>query len=276
MVIASLLGTSEREPQRYCLRNAEAIKPSSMAPSGFYITFKFKKSVGDIFELMTHIPLRKYFGVFGVYYGRYFKTKEEVAIAQSWVDQLEGMVFLNDTLDCSLALGMYKDNPTASATELGVLKEKSKLENCTISKQKILKSLLNRIKKLPLYNNVQYIAAVPRSTGKPECFSEFLANEIAKALGKQSLVPHIRWGNKTKKLRELPYEQKEATLEESNLQIDNTIAFNKGSVLLIDDLYQSGITMQHVAKKLRAKGAQTILGFAVVKSLSNDDNTPHN
>lgn len=44
------------------------------------------------------------------------------------------------------------------------------------------------------------------------------------------------------------------------------------SVILIDDLYQSGSTMWTVAKLLKKKGAKRVLGLACVKSWRDTDN----
>jgi predicted amidophosphoribosyltransferase len=38
----------------------------------------------------------------------------------------------------------------------------------------------------------------------------------------------------------------------------------------MDDLYQSGTTMQFVAMKLKQAGARHVYGLALVKALSND------
>ncbi len=43
-------------------------------------------------------------------------------------------------------------------------------------------------------------------------------------------------------------------------------------ILLLDDLYQSGITMQYVAMKLQKAGAEKIFGLSIVKSLNDTDN----
>ncbi|HEV7516029.1 MAG TPA: hypothetical protein VGR07_06990 [Thermoanaerobaculia bacterium] len=41
---------------------------------------------------------------------------------------------------------------------------------------------------------------------------------------------------------------------------------------MVDDLYQSGISMNYVAMELLAGGARAVLGLACEKTCSNDDN----
>ena len=39
------------------------------------------------------------------------------------------------------------------------------------------------------------------------------------------------------------------------------------TILLLDDMYQSGVTMQYVAMRLKEAGAKRVFGMAIVKSL---------
>jgi hypoxanthine-guanine phosphoribosyltransferase len=46
------------------------------------------------------------------------------------------------------------------------------------------------------------------------------------------------------------------------------------SIVVVDDLYQSGLTINYIAEELRAAGAKEVFGLAAVKTLRNDDNVP--
>jgi predicted amidophosphoribosyltransferase len=46
------------------------------------------------------------------------------------------------------------------------------------------------------------------------------------------------------------------------------------SLVVVDDLYQSGLTINYVAEELRAAGAAEVFGLAAVKTLRDDDNLP--
>lgn len=41
------------------------------------------------------------------------------------------------------------------------------------------------------------------------------------------------------------------------------------TVLLVDDMYYSGVTMQYIAMKMKEAGAKRVFGMALVKSLGN-------
>jgi len=47
---------------------------------------------------------------------------------------------------------------------------------------------------------------------------------------------------------------------------------DRPAVIVIDDKYQSGISIQFVASVLRAAGAGEIFGFCAVKTLRDTDN----
>ena len=44
-------------------------------------------------------------------------------------------------------------------------------------------------------------------------------------------------------------------------------------VIIIDDLYQSGVSMWSYAKFLKSLGAKRVMGISAVKSLRDSDNT---
>lgn len=58
-------------------------------------------------------------------------------------------------------------------------------------------------------------------------------------------------------------------LEHSGFVIDSAVDLKNKSVLLIDDLYRSGITMQYIAMKLKEAGASRVFGIAIIKGLRN-------
>lgn len=67
----------------------------------------------------------------------------------------------------------------------------------------------------------------------------------------------------------------DSALEKLNLCVERDIdlsgnhEFEGKRILLLDDLYQSGVSMQFTAMKLYLAGANEIYGLSIVKSLSN-------
>ena len=54
---------------------------------------------------------------------------------------------------------------------------------------------------------------------------------------------------------------------------DNTVTLQGKLIILIDDKYQSGITLQFVASRLLEKGASKVFELCAVKTWRDDDNT---
>ena len=70
---------------------------------------------------------------------------------------------------------------------------------------------------------------------------------------------------------------KDALLEDKLEALEGTIEvdpepFKDKVVLLVDDLYQSGVSMNYVAMLLLEAGAKKVYGLACEKTCSNDDN----
>ena len=76
-------------------------------------------------------------------------------------------------------------------------------------------------------------------------------------------------------IKEVEYAKKWAMWEETGLNFQKTSSADvtHKSVLLIDDVYQSGTTMQFVAMKLQEAGAGEVYGLCLTKTLGDYDNT---
>ena len=80
----------------------------------------------------------------------------------------------------------------------------------------------------------------------------------------------IAWSSKKRSIKEAKsIEEKLEILEESNLVIADDLDVKGKTIILFDDLYMSGISMQYVAMKLKSVGAKRIFGLSMVKSRSN-------
>jgi len=73
-------------------------------------------------------------------------------------------------------------------------------------------------------------------------------------------------------IKNLPLEQKVEALVGS-VSVDTTKVADK-TIVVVDDLYQSGLTINYIAEELRLAGAREVFGLAAVKTLRNDDNRP--
>lgn len=86
------------------------------------------------------------------------------------------------------------------------------------------------------------------------------------------VIPTLTMGKKSAK--NLPIDQKSAQWEE--LVQAKAIRLSRSvkdcSVIVVDDLYQSGVSLWSVAKYLKTQQASMVVGLACVKSLRDTDN----
>lgn len=195
-------------------------------------------------------------------YWRGFKSQEDYEKCASFVEEYKQIVFLRDTLDLSIALSMNFDGEIH--TEIGELEYQAKFQDDKNAEKQLADYVNFWQKKLPYYNVADAICAMPCS----DPTNPSLPRRISDMMGLENISDSVRWTNKTKKLKELEsVNEKLEALKEFGLAITSDL---KGkNVILLDDLYMSGVSMQFVAMKLKEAGAERVFGMSIVKSRSN-------
>ncbi len=124
---------------------------------------------------------------------------------------------------------------------------------------------------LECYKNADCVVAMPSSTpAKQYDLPRSFANIFSKKLDIDNFTKHVRTIIKRAQLKGLKATQR---LDE----IRGTISVEPGifagkTVILIDDVYQSGISINYVAMLLQQAGAKKIFGLTCDKTCSNTDN----
>lgn len=197
-------------------------------------------------------------------YWRGFKSHEDYELCQSFVEKYQQIVFLRDTLDLSLALSMnLQDEKTY--TDLGELEYEAKYQHNKAAESQLVSITGEWLQKLPYYSIADSLCAMPCS--QPGQHS--LPRRIVDGLGHyDNISAGVRWLNKNLSLKELrTVDEKLEALENFGLEITSDLAGK--NVILLDDLYMSGLSMQFVAMKLKEAGADRVFGISIVKARSN-------
>ena len=124
---------------------------------------------------------------------------------------------------------------------------------------------------LECYKKANCVVAMPSSTpGKKYDLPRSLANIFSTKLGIENFSEHVSTTKKRAQLKGLKASQR---LDE----IRETISVGQGvfegkTVLLVDDVFQSGISINYVAMLLQQAGAKKIFGLTCDKTCSNTDN----
>ncbi len=178
-------------------------------------------------------------------------------------------MFLRDTLALSVALGEHQLQE-GGHSHLGDLEYRAKYHEDEEAIEELCASCETIVRRLAYYDRVDAVCAVPPRQGKKFDLPSVIAERLAQRLGVPDVTANFNWKGEKTSLKESPIEEKWDRLEEVGLGWDKKLSAKH--VLLIDDLYQSGITMQFAAMHLLEAGAQRVYGLAIVKSRRDSDN----
>ena len=246
-------------------RNALKRSPGANWVGAFNVPFK--ETISPIVSEDTGLALWKNKNFEG--YWCSIKTEEQYDEIRLWIKRQGSRVFIRDRLALSLALD-YNFSPDERRTTLGELERRAKYEEDADARDEICDAMSSALSELPFYREANLIAAVPPRSGKRYDLPSYLASSVAERTSLVNLTPHFQWYGEKETLKELQIDEKWVGLERADLVLNSSLEGE--SIILIDDLYQSGTTMQYTAMKCLERGAKRIYGLAVVKARSNTDN----
>jgi predicted amidophosphoribosyltransferase len=204
---------------------------------------------------------------------RSVQDEAEFTRIREWILAQGTRKFLRNCLDLSVALDYNIANlENGQYTEIGDLEHRAKSICDTEAVAGLSSVCVEAIQNLPYYRDAELIVAVPPMSAKKYDLPSQVAAKISVDLKKKNLTDCFAWDHsKQKPLKGARIEEKWALLEPTGLRLNCPIS-NKSDVILIDDKYQSGTTMQFVAMKLQEAGARYIFGISLVKTLRDTDN----
>jgi len=168
-------------------------------------------------------------------------------------------------------------DPTRPQTTVGSLRSCAKTygsaptaANLTAAAD-LARACLDFLGTVTCYELVDCVIGMPPSNPEtPYNLAAGLASEVAQAWQREDLSGAVATTRKRPGAKELPLAKKLEALQ-GTLRVDAE-AVRDRVILLIDDLYQSGVSMNYVAMELLAAGATTVFGLACEKTCRNDDN----
>ena len=204
----------------------------------------------------------------------YFKDAEDRAKATEWCNRCGNTVFLYDCLHASVALSynFRFENNSWVRTELGQLEHDAKQNGDAEATNKIAKKMGTFISTFQPYSDADLICGVPAQEGKDWHIPAELAGRISTATGKPDVTDSFLFDHKKPSIRALPLNAKWDGLARTDFKVNSADgALTNKKVILIDDKYQSGVTLQYVASKLLKNGAGQVYGLCAVKTMRDDD-----
>lgn len=181
--------------------------------------------------------------------------------------------YFDDELDHCFALNYNlaedRDIGETGHTKYGRLEHEAKEHKSKEALTELIEAFANICEKDPVYRRARIVMPIPPNPSKTFHLPVELAKALSERTSKKDGSSMIRKIKETRRMQELPFEEKTKELKGA-IEIIGDVEGK--SIVLIDDLYQSGFTMWTIAKLLKRKGAQRVLGLACVKSWRDTDN----
>ena len=267
-----------------------ALQPPLPQSNDYRLCFPFFETFCPAFDEFCHargdaaainrLPFERISGAKKNYTFLKDTTEAQLNEIGQWVRYISRYVGIKDSLRVSFALDYTCEagDPGRDATKIAQLRQTAKLyggddaptEKTLGSAKKLAEECVTFIKGSKAYSRTTAVLATPRSNPNKK-YS--LPGLIAETVSRNMNLPNLSEAMWTVKARR---EMKETPAIERLSELAGTIEINaeavKGKrILIVDDLYQSGTTMNYVGKLLLDNGASGVYGLACEKTCSNHD-----
>ena len=187
---------------------------------------------------------------------------------------LQLAILIDDDLDESFALSFHTQmSPTGGyeRTRIGQLVriakpyDRNHNSGDRVTAEKLASELAQFISQHPTYRRADLITAVPPSNAnKPFDLPIVLVQEIAKITG-ITVAPTVAKSRKTRPMKECRTVQEKVDNLSGVFSADCGV-FGRRTVILVDDIYETGFTINEVGRALKTAGATLVLGLVATKT----------
>ena len=191
---------------------------------------------------------------------------------EAFLELVSRCLTIEDLLDESHALAYHQEQDEETGqlikTRLGRLVNQAKYKTYRQPREAVGNAVIEFIKGHPRYSRATAIACMPpHGTGKRSSLSARVVNQVREALQLEEAII-VRTKSRPA--------QKDITDDDRRVGVKKRIANQKHSmradtdlrgkaVIIIDDLYGSGGSMQEAARVSREAGASEVLGLSITK-----------
>ncbi len=237
-------------------------------------TVPFKDTIIPIFYKETRAGIRR-----SRYEGLWLPINDEATYKRvsRFVKRYNNTVFIRDALNMSCAIdkNMRSPNPLSTGesnyTEIGRLEYEAKYLESPSALEELVYVVDDFVRRTPIYNNADVIIAVPSSKVDAVSLPQKIVHRLATLQKPHNTINAIKWCKNKRPLKAISVQQKWDLLEQTGLCVRGDSLIGK-KVILLDDMYQSGTTLNYIGRKILQAGARAVYGLTLVKSLSNADN----
>jgi len=270
--------------KRHQLRTSwpDVIHPPARPGNDLRVRLPFEQTYLNAFECMVQWAIRPFVseqGIVTIYLQGTGGDTEAPECVRQWVETVGQYVAMKDFLALSFALDYEREggDPTSPQTRIGRLRSRAKPYSGQPSADtwKALDQLVDEcidfLNRMTCYESADCVVGMPPSTpNKGYHLAHELAKRIAKRWKRPDLSGHVRTVNPRRQLKNIALRDKLDALIDT-IEVGGDV-FREHIVLLVDDLYQSGTTMNYCALQLLQAGARKVFGLALEKTCRNTDN----
>lgn len=274
----------KKEPRRKCFYNKSGVFRNKPKPT-FSVAIK---SAAKIFQAQTGQSLN-----YGLRYNNYWKymhhkhweyvyrrywkyvSAEEIEQIKEWERNQKSLIYLQDCLSLSIALDTnFIDNKRLEYTEIGNLEKMGKKTGDQKAINQLADIVSRVIQYLPFYKDADLICSVPPKPDKDFDLPSSVTKLVSDKVGKQDVTGGFAFSGQKSFIKNASLEDKWYIWEGAQVSFQKSQALDlyDKTIILIDDKYQSGVTIQYIAMKLQQAGANEVYGLSFVKTLSDKDN----
>ena len=236
----------------------------------------FSETIKKIFEKDTNLELSQKSGTDEFY--RVIKPGTELGEIKDWEKRQGSRIYLRDCLSLSIAMSINISNDPEKRvndtghTLMGKFVNDGKWSKSQSAINEIVKEATKAIQDLPYYKDTKLICSVPNSGDNfnlPCSVTSLLSDDIEI----QDITDGFVFGSPKANLKNSLRDEKWNELEKAQISFDVKKFNVEGkNIILIDDLYQSGTTIQYIAMKLQLAGACEVYGLCFLKTRGDKDN----
>ena len=262
----------DKDTKRICFATTHAAEPKRSTRAGYAGSFNvpFGGGFSRLFPYALFPNTQDSYHEDSVW--RSISSDEEFDEINAWIKQQGDRVFLRDCLYTSIAMSHnFTDTHEGSRTELGDLEYRAKRYHDAAAVEALAEHCINTITAIPLYRDADLVCATPPRPDKDFDLPSQAVSIVSTRLGKDDITGHFHFGAEKKSVKSAPLDNKWTSWEETQLTFGGIDITDK-KVILIDDKYQSGTTIQYIAMKLQEAGAYQVYGLSMVKTMRDTDN----
>ena len=234
----------------------------------------FAQTIYPIFYKETGLELKrsKYMGLWLP-----IDDKRVYRAVGEFITKYNNTVFIRDSLNLSCAIDKNMKSPDPlptgerNYTKIGRLEYKAKYLESTSALEELVYIVDDFIRRTPIYNDADVIIAVPSSNVDTISLTQSIVNRLATLQSPYNTTDAIKWCKNKPPLKTVSVQEKWDLLEQTELCVRGDSLIGK-RVILLDDMYQSGTTLNYIGRQILQAGARAVYGLTLVKSLSNTDN----